>query len=87
MLAASVRASPRGVKMRRVWVVTTSVPVLPLRSWMSVNSISRRSLSPTRMSPSKVKVEPAYMRRGIGILGSTPPSKAAPSLPSDAGRA
>ena len=87
MLAASVSASPRGVKMRRVWVVTSRLPVLPWRSWMSENSISRRSLSPTRMSPSKVKVEPAYMRRGIGISGSTPPVKAAPSLPSCAGRA
>jgi hypothetical protein len=34
-------ASPRGVKMRRVWVVTIKVPVLPSRNWMSVNSISR----------------------------------------------
>jgi hypothetical protein len=43
VLAASVSASPRGVKMRRVCVVTIKVPVLPWRSWMSLNSISRRS--------------------------------------------
>ena len=44
VLAASVSASPRGVKMRRVWVVTIRLPVLPWRSWMSENSISRREL-------------------------------------------
>src|SRR5215831_1613237 len=71
VLAASLMASPRGVKMRRVWVVTISAPVLPWRSWMSVNSNSRRSLSPMRISPSKVKVEPAYMRRGMGMRGGT----------------
>ena len=37
VLAASVSASPRGVKMRRVWVVTIRLPVLPWRSWMSEN--------------------------------------------------
>ena len=87
VFATSTSASPRGVKMRRVWLVTISVPVPPPRSWTSENSVSRRSLSPTRMSPSKVKVEPAYMRRGNGIGGSTPPSTGSPSSPKDFRRA
>src|SRR6185437_16412996 len=49
-----------------------SVPVLPWRSCTSENSVSRRSVSPTRIGAWKVSFAPAYMRRGGGEIGQMP---------------
>jgi len=81
---SSVMARPRGVKMRRLWVVSINVPVLPSRTSTSVSSISRRRRSPTRSGAWKARRAPAYMRRGSGSFGSTPVPEGVPSGPSAA---
>ena len=76
---SSVMASPRGVKMRRAWVVRSSVPVLPSRTCRSFSSVSRRKPVADQDGAWNVKREPAYMRRGSGIFGSTPAPVGRPS--------